>query len=257
MKPKDCIDLIKKMKTVDFSGIDEKNEFIDKMEVPIKGLKYGKTVMLQFRGMLLGENYEGAEKFLRKAILTSKYWPYNKLSFKTMGSIMWVIFLLLAVSIVFLILGGRISHLAKESVNWPQTEGVILKSYYYEDEYEDDEGDVRIRWMTVIEYSYVADRQSYRSKRIGFIESRSFDDSLDAKTYCNNYPVNSKATVYYNPKNYHFAVLKPGLETRFHIYTIVGLMFLGMTVFSTVLSVIVVVSNMKEDYYDEIEDNDL
>ncbi len=116
--------------------------------------------------------------------------------------------LLIAFLLLFFLLGGVLGiwkttkdfPLANESLSWPTTEGVVLKSKVWR-----GPGKRKHR----ITYEYSVNQRTYTSHDVGFV-AKVFGDSARKKR--DRYPVGKKVRVYYSTEDPNIAVLEPGVK---------------------------------------------
>ena len=110
------------------------------------------------------------------------------------------------------IFGVREWSLAKESSDWPSTDGVIIKSQVSERQSTTGSGSSR-RTTTVyfadIVYDYTVNDQPFTGTRVSFGEYSS-SNSTHARTVVKQYPVGSTVAVYYRPGEPDYCLLLPG-----------------------------------------------
>ncbi|OKH18755.1 DUF3592 domain-containing protein [[Limnothrix rosea] IAM M-220] len=133
----------------------------------------------------------------------------------------------------FLIIGGGgISifgfGLIEEAIaaqNWPTTEGYIRSTKLV----RETRGKRNIPTHHLsLSYGYIVDKTAYIGDRHSFgngnIASQRFRNRSQAIATQNKYPINSKITVYYNPKNPSSAVLTPHLKLTTFMPVTLGLL---------------------------------
>jgi len=102
---------------------------------------------------------------------------------------------------------------ARASVAWPTTEAVVVRSEVVASTTTSGTGGPVGRTMTThdpeVSFEYEVAGQRYRSHRIIFVDINYRYD--DAKATVERYPVGSRVTAYYDPRNPKVAVLEPGM----------------------------------------------
>lgn len=131
-----------------------------------------------------------------------------------------IIFLLVViVGVVVLGYGCRDTRSAKESLNWPETPGVVTASFVHEYKEIDDSEPA---YTPRVGYSYKVDGKSYSNDLISFeinsMRSRSDKTRSWAETIISDYLIGSPVTVYYNPANPQISVLQKGAATDWKIF---------------------------------------
>jgi len=146
------------------------------------------------------------------------------------------------ISIGFILLGAWSLYRAyapriksQKALNWPTTEAEILETDIEEDRARSATGKANIAFTPTVRYTYLVDGTRYEGDRITF--SRAGFDFLDASNIRDQFAVNQKMPVYYNPATPSESVLRPkstvGMFSRipgFFIF-IIGLILLTFVVF--------------------------
>lgn len=146
--------------------------------------------------------------------------------------------------IVFTFIGGAIIllkaypeyRLAKETLLWPQAEGVILRSEVTQKRVRVKSGKhgrkkTKIQYKPEIRYSFNVDGKKYYSSQIYVGSNTISTDSTRAHKVKNEYPVGKNVKVYYSLKLKEEslnAVLEPG--TNIYHYLFLGMGFLALLV---------------------------
>jgi len=106
-------------------------------------------------------------------------------------------------------------YFAKKSKLWPTTEGTILNAYI--DSQVDEDSDET--YSPKVKYSYRVNGVLYQSKRL-FFGSMNSSDYSQASDSLFNININTKVTVYYDPKKPQRSVLQTG-SGQIKLYTVV------------------------------------
>ncbi len=133
--------------------------------------------------------------------------------------------------LLWLLWGGWIIYLSAASKSWPATQGIIVENRLGGIEVPGRGPAFYADYFPVIAYRYIVDGVEYLSRRIALFPSdlRTPEDRTkrppckDAADFCANYPLNSSAAVYYNPKFPKDAVLIVGALSRSKQHSIVFL----------------------------------
>ncbi len=116
---------------------------------------------------------------------------------------------------------------AQETLNWAQTEGIILSSdVVSKARRSGKKRRTKTFYNSKIVYSYKVNEKNYKSSQV-YIGSLNMDVSNDsyAKKQVEKYPVGKKIIVYYSDKNRSNAVLEPGVKKAQYFSLILGLLF--------------------------------
>jgi hypothetical protein len=107
---------------------------------------------------------------------------------------------------------------AKETLRWPTTEGVIDYSQVGSAQERDSDGYMRTMYFAQLKYSYKVNGSQYSSDKyeISKYRSTSRDSFVEI---VKQYPAGSNVTVYYNPKDFNEAILKPGVPFLLNLMT--------------------------------------
>ena len=155
--------------------------------------------------------------------------------------------------IVFFVIGVGITYFksypdyrtAKESSEWPQTEGVILRSEVKQEMRSSGSGrnkSSRMYYAPNIVYSYEVDGRKYKSSQI-YIGNLGYSstNSSGAYEYRNKYPVGERVTVYYMKGAASKSILEQGTKVSHYLilgggllFAIVGLLMVGSLFFKVI-----------------------
>ena len=106
---------------------------------------------------------------------------------------------------------------ASKTKSWPTAEGTIVTSEITRS---------ASRYVLHIVYTYTVDDTEYSSEKIGLNNYAQYKKKVDAESAIEQFPLNSKVTVYYNPDKVDEAILKPGIRGE-HIF----MFLLGLVIF--------------------------
>lgn len=100
----------------------------------------------------------------------------------------------------------------KASVDWPGTDGKIIKHLIYEKKTGRFSHSPRTHYFAEPTYEYVVNGKRLNNHRICFYHSNcnSGTTRKDAESLLQQYPLNSAVTVYYNPDNPAISTLRRG-----------------------------------------------
>lgn len=146
------------------------------------------------------------------------------------------------ISIGFILLGAWALYRAyaprvksQKARLWPTAEAEILESNIEEDRNRSATGKANIAFTPTVRYTYLVDGTRYEGNRITF--SRAGFDFLDASNIRDQFAINQKMPVHYNPAKPSESVLRPkstvGMFSRIpgFFILIVGLVLLVFVVF--------------------------
>lgn len=244
MTGRECIALLKEMKSIYFEFKKDKTHLLNTMKPTLWNLHNGKEVFKQTAEFIYADEFDKALKYVRKALRISRFWPLSKLRFSIFEVIIWYILGFLICGIVLFFIGSRLTRLGNESLNWPQTTGIITNSYFYDDTDYGDDDVGELSFIAVTEYSYTVYGKEYMSGRrsLGDIPGMTgFTDPKEADSVVKQYPESSLVTVWYRPDKHVFAVLEPGLESKFHFTIYIASLFLFVAFIMFSIPVIVTI----------------
>jgi hypothetical protein len=113
------------------------------------------------------------------------------------------------IGIPFIIGGYYSSQHAKQSISWPITKGLIVKSEVR----RETSGETSKRTYSAnIEYEYNVNNQDYKGSRITYKGVRAYQSSGPAKSFANKHPMGKTLNVSYDPKKPSRSVLYPGSD---------------------------------------------
>jgi hypothetical protein len=137
------------------------------------------------------------------------------------------------IGLVFTAVGGGITYFkawpdyqaAKESVSWPQANGIILSSKVITSRGTKN----KTNYSADISYSFKVKGEQYQSSQIYIGSEGTYSSSSkDAYKYKNKYPKGTTVNVYYSPKEEANSILEPGVNTIHYIFLGAGLLFGGI-----------------------------
>ncbi|MGD2026376.1 MAG: DUF3592 domain-containing protein [Anaerolineales bacterium] len=114
--------------------------------------------------------------------------------------------------IALIIFGIRNRRKGEASQNWPSVSGLITNISIEENVDTDDEGFTSTTYTPKVEYQYEVGAESFTSKRISFGAERGYGRRKKAEEALIPYPVNSQASVFYNPSDPSESVLVQGTK---------------------------------------------
>ena len=132
----------------------------------------------------------------------------------------FVLFLLLLSAVFYYGANGFIKALTAKS--WPTTTGTVLSSA----EVIKAAGKT-LRFGVEIDYSYTVDGQEYHSKYFKVTATRGTPEWAQQTK---QYSVNSRVTVYHNPKDPKDSVIEPGPRTDNYVMTFVPLILIAVLI---------------------------
>lgn len=140
-----------------------------------------------------------------------------------------VIFSIIALSIGIglSIYGKKVLNNAKESVNWPKTNGKVISSHVEKSRSTSGTGSSRKTSTTYhanVDYEYYLKNKVFRSDNVYFGQGGS-SNSSQAYDVVNRYPKGKKITVYYKPDNHEIAVIEPGATWSSYMILVGGIIF--------------------------------
>ncbi|MGL1957151.1 MAG: DUF3592 domain-containing protein [Colwellia sp.] len=113
---------------------------------------------------------------------------------------------------------------AKESVNWPTAEGVVVSSSVYDSKDRNDNSSKSVYHAVVI-YEFTVHNLQYSSNVVAFGDYGSADSSY-ANDIVERYPTGENVTVYYQDNDPEECLLEPGLTAQSFFILGFGLVFL-------------------------------
>lgn len=126
----------------------------------------------------------------------------------------------LAVGLGLVITGISNIKSARESMTWPATKGVILKS-----EVKTSRSDDSTTYGADISYEYQVNKQTYTGNKVTFGDVSTSKRSR-AEKIVDRFPVEKTVDVFYNPEDPKSSVLEPGLNGGIWLLPGVGSVFL-------------------------------
>jgi len=134
----------------------------------------------------------------------------------------WVVNVVLAVFFLagcsIMCLGLYYFYYGKTSQTWPTCIGTVTKSEV--GRYSGSRRGSK-SFIPDITYSYTVSEQQYTGDRYAF-GNRSFSKRNDAQKIVDEYPINSKVTVYYSLNHPETSVLQPGVQSKAWYCCIIG-----------------------------------
>lgn len=118
---------------------------------------------------------------------------------------------------------------SSQSVNWPTTEGTILRT-------DANKKRKSNQYEASIRYRYEVDRKEFTSTRIG-MSSPSFPTRKEALEWLSQYPVGNVVTVYHNSHKPSLAVLQPGFQPKLIWLIFIGLLFIIIPIYMATTNV--------------------
>lgn len=131
--------------------------------------------------------------------------------------------------IIFSYFGIQRYRKEKDSLNWPQVDGIITLSKMNERIVRDDAGESKV-WEPLISYEYVVKAEKFIGSDIGG-PMRPNAHPKYAQEVINSYPKGKTVSVFYNPAQPEMALLLPGISGE----TKVLLFFAGVALFEVCL----------------------
>lgn len=104
---------------------------------------------------------------------------------------------------------GRDTYEGWVSRRWPQTEGVVLRSWL-----EESSSRAGPQWTVRVRYRYTVDGTAYESDR-GSYPEKTLGAREEAEREVSRYPAGSVCTVHYDPADPARACLEPGVNAFF------------------------------------------
>ena len=141
---------------------------------------------------------------------------------KLFGALFGLIFAGVGFGVTFF-LGLPIVNTAKESINWPQTTGVITSS-----KVESHRGDDSTTYSSEVRYAYTVNDQELIGDVVYFGDDVSSSDSSIARTTVKQYPKGKEVKVFYDPEEPGNSALETGTTWSSYFMLIFGLVFLGV-----------------------------
>lgn len=115
----------------------------------------------------------------------------------------------MAAGAVALLVGLRSYELARESLDWPTTEGVILSSEVKRQRSRNHEGRSSVTYKAEVRYAFETGGMRHEGRRVRYGEYSSSDGNHARRTV-ERYPPGTAVEVRYDPENPLNAVLEPG-----------------------------------------------
>ncbi len=131
------------------------------------------------------------------------------------------------VGILVGVIGYNILQNAKASLEWPNTEGTVLKSDVVSETSTSGTGRDRrtsTTYKAAILYEYTVEGEKRSSSQVSFGQYSSSDPS-HAQKISVKYPVGKKVKVFYSPEEHGKAVLEPGVTFSSYLVLIIGSVF--------------------------------
>lgn len=125
--------------------------------------------------------------------------------------------------LVAFVIGKPILDNAKESLDWPTTQGVVQEAKVE----RASGGRGGIRYSPFIEYVYSVGKKQYTADKVYFGDEEPSKDKEGVEEIVRRYPKGSRVTVSYNPDLPDEAVLEPGARWRSYFFFLFGLPFLA------------------------------
>ncbi len=160
-----------------------------------------------------------------------------------------VIFMIIGFCIVRFI-GKPLLEKAQSSEKWPTTEGVIVTSEVIQK--RDDNG---LMYSANIVYRYSVNNQQMEGDQIWFGDNYSSSSRTQFQRIVNDYPLNKKVKVFYDPDDPVITVLQPGAFKSTYLLFAFGWGFLGMGGLILLISIILLIWSNKESLEDQIQDS--
>lgn len=146
--------------------------------------------------------------------------------------------LIIICSFIIIVIGGLISrsgfyeiNKAKESVDWPSSNGIIVSSEMGQDIAEDE-----TIYSANIVYEFKVAKETIRGGRIkfGFVNT----GKSDIRRWLNQYPKGKEVIVYYDPANPYESVLLTGENKTIWILPAFGIVFASFGVLVLLVGVL-------------------
>ena len=112
----------------------------------------------------------------------------------------------IAVGLLVAISGFKTIGKAKESINWPTSNGIIVSSEM--GQHRDDDGTT---YSADIVYEYIVAEETISGGQIKFGTVNTSKPG-DARRWLNQYPKGQEVTVYFDPEDPYESVLMPGVH---------------------------------------------
>lgn len=112
---------------------------------------------------------------------------------------------------------------AKESVNWPTTQGIVISSTVYDSKSHEESSD-KSAYHAKVFYEFNVNDTQYSSSRISFGDYGSGDPS-HANDIVGRYPAGMNVMVYYRANKPNECLLEPGIKTQSFFMLGFGLVF--------------------------------
>lgn len=147
--------------------------------------------------------------------------------------------------IVLFYFGWPKYQMAKKSLEWPKTSGVILSSNVSSTIKKEKNKSVKM-YSVNISYKYTVGTESFTSHDLylGSNDSSSSDRS-DAYKTIKKYPIGKKVDVFYSPETPDIGILEPGVKFEHYLILLVGGVFFivgAMLLVGTVFKLFVLTS---------------
>jgi len=155
------------------------------------------------------------------------------------------------VGVIFCIVGFMFFHFVaadgmkngKASLNWPYTQGQIVKSKVHSYIKSDSDGSRRM-YEPIIQTKYIINNEIKYTSKINVAGRVSSSSSTGARNTVNKYTVGKIVNVYYNPEDITYAILETGVPTLTYAtyYGSIVFMAIGaLLALSSLLKLVVVI----------------
>jgi hypothetical protein len=121
----------------------------------------------------------------------------------------------------FLYIGVETTRLARESAEWPVTDGEIVRSDVVEEVSNTGPGRGSRTYRPTIRYRYQVDGVDHEGERVSLGEYAT-EDRADAERVVRTYPVGRRVQVHHRPGAPSTAVLEPGSDGAPWLYAALG-----------------------------------
>lgn len=133
-----------------------------------------------------------------------------------------IVLILLIIGLTLIVLSIRVIMKSKKSINWPITDGVIMKSGLTTT--GGDSESSTICYNAEIKYKYKVDCIEFESTRIYFGSKISSSGKQEkSKLLVRKYPEFKKVSVYYNLENFKESVLETDVQSGLYWGLVLGI----------------------------------